>query len=145
MRFSEEQRMIRDMARDFAREKLLPNAARWDREHEFPAEAVAEMGSLGLMGMLVPEEWGGAGTDNVAYALALEEVAAGDGSCSTIMSVHNSVGCMPILRFGTEEQKERFLRPLASGEMLGAFCLTEPQAGSDASSIRTRARLDGNH
>lgn len=145
MRLSEEQRMIRDMARDFAREKLLPNAARWDREHEFPADAVAEMGALGLMGMLVPEEWGGAATDNVAYALALEEVAAGDGSCSTIMSVHNSVGCMPILRFGTEEQKQRFLGPLARGEMLAAFCLTEPQAGSDASSIRTRARLDGNH
>ena len=145
MRLSEEQRMIRDMARDFAREKLLPNAARWDREHEFPADAVAEMGALGLMGMLVPEEWGGAATDNVAYALALEEVAAGDGSCSTIMSVHNSVGCMPILRFGTAEQKQRFLGPLARGEMLAAFCLTEPQAGSDASSIRTRARLDGNH
>ncbi|WP_439514672.1 acyl-CoA dehydrogenase family protein [Oceanibaculum nanhaiense] len=145
MRLSEEQRMIRDMARDFAREKLLPNAARWDRGHEFPAEAVAEMGALGLMGMLVPEEWGGAAADNVAYALALEEVAAGDGSCSTIMSVHNSVGCMPILRFGTEEQKQRFLGPLARGEMLAAFCLTEPQAGSDASSIRTRARLDGNH
>ncbi|MDM7946126.1 MAG: acyl-CoA dehydrogenase family protein [Oceanibaculum nanhaiense] len=145
MRLSEEQRMIRDMARDFAREKLLPNAARWDREHEFPAEAVAEMGALGLMGMLVPEEWGGAAADNVAYALALEEVAAGDGSCSTIMSVHNSVGCMPVLRFGTEEQKQRFLGPLARGEMLAAFCLTEPQAGSDASSIRTRARLDGNH
>lgn len=145
MRLSEEQRMIRDMARDFAREKLLPNAARWDREHEFPAEAVAEMGALGLMGMLVPEEWGGAAADNVAYALALEEVAAGDGSCSTIMSVHNSVGCMPILRFGTQEQKQRFLGPLARGEMLAAFCLTEPQAGSDASSIRTRARMDGNH
>ena len=145
MRLSEEQRMIRDMARDFAREKLLPNAARWDRAHEFSAEAVAEMGALGLMGMLVPEEWGGAAADNVAYALALEEVAAGDGSCSTIMSVHNSVGCMPILRFGTEEQKQRFLGPLARGEMLAAFCLTEPQAGSDASSIRTRARLDGNH
>jgi alkylation response protein AidB-like acyl-CoA dehydrogenase len=145
MRLSEEQRMIRDMARDFAHEKLQPNAARWDREHEFPADAVAEMGALGLMGMLVPEEWGGAATDNVAYALALEEVAAGDGSCSTIMSVHNSVGCMPILRFGTAEQKQRFLGPLARGEMLAAFCLTEPQAGSDASSIRTRARLDGNH
>lgn len=145
MRLSEEQRMIRDMARDFAREKLLPNAARWDREHEFPAEAVAEMGALGLMGMLVPEEWGGAAADNVAYALALEEVAAGDGSCSTIMSVHNSVGCMPVLRFGTDEQKQRFLRPLATGDMLAAFCLTEPQAGSDASSIRTRARRDGNH
>ena len=145
MRLSEEQRMIRDMARDFARDKLQPNAARWDREHEFPAEAVAEMGALGLMGMLVPEEWGGAATDNVAYALALEEVAAGDGSCSTIMGVHNSVGCMPVLRFGAAEQKQRFLGPLARGEMLAAFCLTEPQAGSDASAIRTRARLDGNH
>ena len=95
--------------------------------------------------MLVPEEWGGAGTDHVAYALALEEIAAGDGACSTIMSVHNSVGCMPILNFGTDEQKERFLRPMARGEWLGAFCLTEPQAGSDAAAIRTRARRDGNH
>jgi alkylation response protein AidB-like acyl-CoA dehydrogenase len=95
--------------------------------------------------MLVPEEWGGAGLDHVAYALALEEVAAGDGSCSTIMSVHNSVACMPILRFGTPAQKERFLRPLAKGETLGAFCLTEPQAGSDASALKARALRDGNH
>ena len=97
------------------------------------------------MGMLVPEEWDGAGADHVAYALALIEVAAGDGSCSTIMSVHNSVACMPILKFGTPEQKERFLKPLARGEMLGAFCLTEPQAGSDAAAIKTRAEKVGNH
>jgi alkylation response protein AidB-like acyl-CoA dehydrogenase len=103
------------------------------------------MGKLGFMGMLVPEDWGGSGADHVAYALALEEIAAGDGSCSTIMSVHNSVGCMPIHKFGTTEQKEKFLRPLAKGEMLAAFCLTEPQAGSDASAIKTRAKRDGNH
>lgn len=145
MQLTESQAMIRDTARDFAREKLAPFAAEWDRTARFPAEAVAEMGRLGLMGMLVPEEWDGAGADHVAYALALEEVAAGDGACSTIMSVHNSVACMPVLRYGTRDQKERFLRPLARGETLGAFCLTEPQAGSDAASIRTRARRDGNH
>jgi butyryl-CoA dehydrogenase len=102
------------------------------------------MAGLGFMGMLVPEEWGGAGADHVGYALALEEIAAGDGACSTIISVHNSVGCMPVLRFGSEAQKERFLKPMARGEMLACFCLTEPQAGSDASAIQTRARRDGN-
>jgi alkylation response protein AidB-like acyl-CoA dehydrogenase len=145
MRLTDEQLMIRDMARDFAREKLAPGAAERDRSSAFPREAVDEMGRLGLMGMLVPEEWGGAAADHVGYALALEEIAAGDGACSTIMSVHNSVGCMPILKFGTTDQKERFLKPLAQGETLAAFCLTEPQAGSDASAIRTRARRDGNH
>ncbi len=144
MRLSQEQALIRDMARDFAREKLWPNAAAWDREARFPREAVAEMGRLGLMGMLVPEEWDGAGADHVSYALAMEEVAAGDGSCSTIMGVHNSVGCLPILKFGSTEQKEKFLKPLARGEQLAAFCLTEPQAGSDASAIRTKAVRRGN-
>jgi butyryl-CoA dehydrogenase len=142
---SEEQRLVQATARDFAQQKLAPNAAAWDREKRFPKEALAEMGGLGLMGMLVPEEWGGAGADHVAYALALMEVAAGDGATSTIMSVHNSVGCMPILKFGSEEQRRRFLRPMAEGKLLAAFCLTEPQAGSDASAIRTRARRDGNH
>jgi len=141
---TEEQGMIRDMARAFASEKLAPHAAEWDRDAVFPTKAIREMGSLGLMGMLVPEEWGGAGTDHIAYALALEEIAAGDGACSTIMSVHNSVGCMPILRFGSDEQKERFLKPLARGEKLGGFALTEPEAGSDASAIRTHAVRDGN-
>ncbi len=141
---TEEQTLIRDMARGFAREKLWPNASAWDREARFPKEAVAEMGSLGLMGMLVPEEWGGAGADHVSYALALEEVAAGDGSCSTIMGVHNSVGCLPILKFGSVEQKQKFLKPLAQGKKLAAFCLTEPQAGSDASAIRTTAKRKGN-
>jgi alkylation response protein AidB-like acyl-CoA dehydrogenase len=144
MALTQEQALVRDMARAFAREKLAPNAAAWDREARFPKEAVAEMGRLGLLGMLVPEEWGGAGADHVAYALAMEEVAAGDGSCSTIMGVHNSVGCMPVLKFGSTEQKERFLKPLARGEKLAAFCLTEPQAGSDASAIRTKARRKGN-
>jgi len=103
------------------------------------------MGQLGFLGMLVPQEWDGAGADHVSYALALMEIAAGDGSCSTVMGVHNSVGCMPILKFGTAEQKERFLRPMARGRMLGAFCLSEPQAGSDAAAIKTRAERDGNH
>ncbi|HYN38473.1 MAG TPA: acyl-CoA dehydrogenase family protein, partial [Rhodospirillales bacterium] len=124
MQLSDEQTMIRDMARAFAAEQLAPFAAEWDRTHTFPRDAIRQMGELGLLGMLVPEEWGGAGADHVAYALAIEEVAAGDGACSTIMSVHNSVACMPILRFGSEAQKQRFLRPLARGEMLGCFCLT---------------------
>ena len=142
---SETQALIRDAAREFAREKLAPNSAAWDREARFPAEAIAEMGRLGFMGMLVPEAHGGAGADHVAYALALEEIAAGDGACSTVMGVHNSVVCMPILKFGSEGQKERFLGDLARGDTLGCFCLTEPGAGSDASAIRTRARRDGNH
>ncbi|CAM9652060.1 unnamed protein product, partial [Ectocarpus fasciculatus] len=142
---NEEQNLIRDTARQFAREQLAPHAAAWDSEARFPKEAIAAMGELGFMGMLVPPDWDGAGTDHVSYALALMEVAAGDGSCSTIMSVHNSVGCMPIAKFGSTEQKERFLKPMARGEMLGAFCLTEPQAGSDAAAIKTAAKRDGNH
>ncbi len=145
MLLTEEQTLIRDTARSFAQERLRPNAAGWDERAEFPREAVAEMGRLGLLGMLVPEEWGGSGADHVSYALAMEEIAAGDGSCSTIMSVHNSVACVPILRYGTEAQKERFLRPMARGELLGAFCLTEPQAGSDAANLKTRAVRDGDH
>jgi butyryl-CoA dehydrogenase len=144
MILTEEQTMIRDMARAFAAEQLAPKAAEWDRESRFPKEAIEAMGPLGLMGVLVPPEWDGAGADYVSAALAVEEIAAGDGSVSTIMAVHNSVACMPILKFGSEEQKERYLRPLAKGEMLGCFCLTEPHAGSDASAIRTKAVKDGN-
>jgi len=136
--------MIRDMARDFATAELAPNSAQWDREATFPREAIREMGNLGLLGMLVPENYGGAATDNIAYSMALEEIAAGDGACSTIMSVHNSVGCLPILNYGSDEQKDEFLTALASGEKLAAFCLTEPQAGSDASAITTRAEMVGN-
>lgn len=145
MILSEEQAMIRDMARQFARERLAPGAAERDRDSRFPAEELREMGELGLLGMVVPEEWGGAGADAISYALAIEEIAAGDGAISTIMSVHNSVGCAPILKFGDAEQKERYLRPMAVGRMLGAFCLTEPQAGSDASALKTRAVKDGDH
>jgi len=145
MQFTETQIMIRDAAREFAQGSLAPHAAEWDRKSTYPKQALAEMGKLGFMGMQVPEEWGGSGVDHVAYALAVEEIAAGDASTSTIMSVHNSVVCMPVLKYGTTEQKEKFLRKLARGEMLGCFCLTEPQAGSDASSLKTRAKRDGNH
>jgi alkylation response protein AidB-like acyl-CoA dehydrogenase len=127
------------MTRDFARRQLMPHSAEWDRDRIFPREALREMGKLGLMGMTVPLEWDGAGTDFVSYAIALEEIAAGDGAVSTIMSGHNSVGCMPLLQHGSAEQKEHYLRPMARGEMLSAFCLTEPQSGSDASAICTRA------
>ncbi|MCM2331280.1 hypothetical protein SAMN05216229_102276 [Geopseudomonas sagittaria] len=143
MLLTDDQLSIAEMARQFAQERLRPFAEQWDREHRYPTEAIREMGELGFFGMLVPEELGGSDTGYLAYALALEEVAAGDGACSTIMSVHNSVGCVPILRFGNDEQKRRFLVPLARGEQIGAFALTEPQAGSDASNLRTRARRDG--
>jgi butyryl-CoA dehydrogenase len=145
MQLSETQTMVRDAARDFAQTRLWPTAAAREKEKLFPKDLVREMGDLGFMGMLVPDEFGGAEADHVAYALALEEIAAGDGAVSTVMSVHNSVGCMPILKFGTAWQKETFLKPLAAGKMLAAFALTEPQAGSDASAIKTRARRDGNH
>jgi butyryl-CoA dehydrogenase len=144
MRLTDEQRMLRDVARDFARTRLAAHAAERDREARFPAEALAELGKLGFMGMLVPETYGGAGADHVGYALAMEEIAAGEGAVSTILSVQNSVGCMPVLQYGSEEQKQRFLVPMAKGEMLSCFCLTEPQAGSDAAAIRTRARRHGN-
>ena len=145
MLLTETQEQIRDAARAFAQERLAPGAAQRDRDHSFPADEVVEMGALGFMGMLVPEDYGGSDLGAVAYALALEEIAAGEGAMSTILSVHSSVGCAPILRFGTEDQKRRFLPKMASGEWIGAFALTEPQAGSDASALKTRARLDGDH
>ena len=139
MLLTEEQEQVRAVAREFAQRSLAPYSAEWDREAKFPRSALRELGKLGFMGMTVPPEWDGAGADYVAYALALEEVAAGDGAVSTIMSGHNSVGCMPLVEYGTLEQKEKYLRPMARGELLSAFCLTEPQGGSDASAIRTRA------
>ncbi len=145
MILNDEQEMVREAARSFAQQELKPRAAEWDREAAFPRAALTGMAELGFLGMLVAPEWDGAGTDHVSYALALMEVAEGDGSCSTIMSVHNSVGCMPIARYGSEEQKERFLKPMARGESLACFCLTEPHTGSDASALRTRAVKDGNH
>ncbi|GGE09505.1 hypothetical protein SAMN05421774_102314 [Gemmobacter megaterium] len=145
MLLTETQEQIRDAARAFAQDRLAPGAAQRDRDHSFPRAEIAEMGALGFMGMLVPEDYGGSDLGTVAYALALEEIAAGEGATSTILSVHSSVGCAPILRFGTEDQKQRFLPKMASGEWIGAFALTEPQAGSDASALRTRARREGDH
>lgn len=146
---TEDQRLVRDAARDFAQSVLAPHAAQWDRDAALPNEVVRQMGELGLLGMLVPEAQGGSKTDDLAYALAIEEVAAGCASCATLMSVHNSVGCVPILRFGTTTQQSQWLPRLASGEVIGAFCLTEPQAGSEADALRTRAVLengvDGDH
>ena len=143
MILSEEQVLIRDTARAFARERLAPGAEKRDRDHAFPAAELAEMGELGFLGMVVPPDHDGAGTDYVSYALALMEIAWAEGATSTIMSVHNSVGCMPILTFGSAAQKQTYLRPMARGESLGCFCLTEPEAGSDAAAIKTRAVKDG--
>jgi butyryl-CoA dehydrogenase len=145
MLLTELQEQIRDAARDFAQTRLAPGAAQRDRDCSFPRAELEEMGALGFLGMLVPESYGGSETGTVAYALALEEIAAADGACSTIVSVHSSVGCVPILRFGTEEQKARFLPKMASGAWIGGFALTEPHTGSDASALRTRARRDGDH
>lgn len=144
MILSDEQTMIAETVGDFARTRLAPFAPEWDRDATVPREVLAEMAGLGLMGMLVPTDWDGAGSDFVSYVLALEAIASGDGGVSTIMSVNNSPVCAAILGFGSEEQKQRFLRPLARGDMLGAFCLTESQAGSDAANLRTRATRRGN-
>lgn len=135
---------IRDVARQFAREQLLPGAAERDRSHQFPRAQLQKLGELGFLGMLVPEIYGGSQMGVLPYALALEEIAAGDGACSTIMSVHSSVGCVPIVRYGAPEQKAAFLPKLASGEWIGGFALTEPQAGSDASALQCRAEKQGN-
>ncbi len=145
MLLTEEQASIRDTMRAFAQERLAPNAARWDREHHFPRDEIAALGALGALGVVVPERWGGAGLDYLSLAVALEEIAAGDGATSTIVSVQNSVVCGPINAFGTDAQKERFLVPLARGEKLGCFCLTEPHVGSDAGAIATRAERQGEH
>jgi len=143
MRLSDEQSLIRDTVRAFAQERLLPNAARWDRDHHFPRAELSALGELGVLGAVVPERWGGAGLDYVSLAVALEEIAAGDGAISTVVSVQNSVVCGPISAFGTDAQKQQFLVPLARGEKLGCFCLSEPHVGSDAGAIATRAAKDG--
>ncbi|HYT98687.1 MAG TPA: acyl-CoA dehydrogenase family protein [Casimicrobiaceae bacterium] len=143
MLLNEEQQLLRDTLRAFAREELAPHAAKWDRDHIFPREALKALGRLGALGIVVPERWGGAGMDCLSLAVALEEIAAGDGSTSTIVSVQNSVVCGPIAAFGNEAQKQKYLLPLARGESLGCFCLTEPQAGSDAAMIATQADKQG--
>ena len=143
MQLSEEQRLVRDSVRDYVRERIAPFAADWDRDGHFPAEQLREMAELGLFGVFIPEQWGGSGMDYLSFALAIEEVAAGDGACSTILSVNNSVVCGLLLASASDALKEKYLRPLAAGEWLGCFCLTEPQAGSDAAALKTRAVRDG--
>lgn len=138
---TEEQIMIRDMTRDFAKKELAPHSERWDQEGWIDDSVITQMGELGMLGMTVPEEWGGANVDYISYALAVEEIAAGNGAVSTLMSVHNSVGCSPVLNYGTQEQKRKYLKLLATGEWIACFCLTEPQAGSEANNLKTRAVL----
>ena len=141
LELSEEQRMIRDMARDFSRREIAPKAQAMEKAGWIDDALVAQMGELGLLGMVVPEEWGGSYIDYVAYALAVEEISAGDAAVGALMSIHNSVGCGPVLNFGTQEQKDFWLENLASGQAIGCFCLTEPHAGSEANNLRTRAEL----
>jgi len=143
MLLTPDQEAIRDAVRDFSQAELWPNAAKWDREHSFPKEAHQGLAALGAYGICVPEEHGGAGLDYLTLALVLEEIAAGDGGTSTAISVTNCPVNAILMRYGNAQQKTQWLEPLAQGRMLGAFCLTEPQAGSDASSLRTTARKDG--
>lgn len=144
LELTEDQRMIRDMARDFARREIAPHAQAWEKAGWIDDALVAQMGELGLLGMVVPEQWGGSYVDYVAYALAVEEISAGDGAVGALMSIHNSVGCGPVLKYGSQAQKDEWLAELASGRAIGCFALTEPQAGSEAHNLRTRAeRVDG--
>jgi butyryl-CoA dehydrogenase len=140
---TEEQRQVRDLCREFAEQELKPNARRWDAEHQFPSQAVAKLAEMGLMGVAVPTEWGGAGMDAVAYAVAMEEISRGCAGTGVIMSVNNSLYCDPVLKFGTDQQKMQFLTPYARGEKLGCFALTEPMSGSDAAEMRTLAVARG--
>ncbi|UIP87517.1 acyl-CoA dehydrogenase family protein [Pseudomonas phenolilytica] len=145
LELSEDQRMIRDMARDFTRREIAPHAQAWEKAGWIDDTLVAQMGELGLLGMVVPEQWGGSYIDYVAYALAVEEISAGDGATGALMSIHNSVGCGPLLNYGSQAQKEEWLAELASGRAIGCFALTEPQAGSEAHNLRTRAELVDDH
>lgn len=140
---TETHRMIRDMAKKFADERVAPGSIERDEKEEFPHEIIRELGELGMMGMMVPEEWGGAGLDTISYAIAMEEISRVDASVGVIMSVNNSLVCYGVNQYGTTDQKERYLRDLAAGRKLGAFALSEPEAGSDASNQRTTAARDG--
>jgi alkylation response protein AidB-like acyl-CoA dehydrogenase len=142
---SDEHKMIRDAARDFAQKEIAPIAAEFDESGEFPRETIKKMGEMGFMGIEIPEEYGGAGMDTLAYVLALEEICKADASHGVIMSVNNSLYCHGIMKFGTEEQKKKFVTPIASGEAVGAYSLTEPQSGSDAGTMKSRATKDGDH
>ena len=138
-----EHQMIRDALREFSQERLAPNAARWDKEHHFPREELSQLAELGAYGVAVPEQWGGAGLDYLSLALVLEEIAAGDGGTSTIISVNNCPVCSIAMSYANDAQKQQWLLPLAQGKMLGAFCLTEPHVGSDAGALRTTAVKEG--
>ncbi len=143
--FTEEHEMIRQAARDFAQNEIAPIAAEFDESGEFPHKTIKKMGEMGFMGIEVPEQYDGAGMDTLAYVLALEEICKADASHGTIMSVNNSLYAYGLLQFGTEEQKQKFLRPVASGKAIGAYSLTEPMSGSDAGTMRSRAVRDGDH
>ncbi|MEO9869925.1 acyl-CoA dehydrogenase [Ekhidna sp.] len=143
--FTEEQLAVRDAARDFAQKELLPGVIERDEKQQFPAEQIKQLGELGFMGMMVNPKYGGSGMDTVSYVLAMEEISKVDASTSVCMSVNNSLVCWGLEKFGTEEQKEKYLKPLASGQKIGAFCLSEPEAGSDATSQRTTAEDKGDH
>jgi len=141
---SDEQREIQAVARAFAKREIAPHTAKWDREAYFEPSLVGKLGELGFLGMLIPEKYEGLGLDTLTYLVVLEEIAIVDASVAVMLSVHNSLPTQMILRWGTDEQKDRWLKPLARGEMLGAFALSEPEAGSDAASLRTQAVRDGN-
>ena len=138
----EEQQMIRDMARDFAQNEIKPHAEQWEKDGWLDSATITQMGELGLLGMTVPAEYGGSLTDYVSYALAVEEISAADAAMGTMMSVHSSVGCGPILKAGTDAQKEQWLPDMSAGKIIGSFCLTEPQAGSEAHNLKCRATLE---
>jgi len=142
---TEEHKMIREAARDFAQNELLPEVIDRDEAQSFPVEQIKKLGELGLMGMMVDPKYGGAGMDTISYVLAIEEISKVDASCSVVMSVNNSLVCWGIETYGTEEQKQKYLIPLAKGEIIGAFCLSEPEAGSDATSQQTTAIDKGDH
>tara|TARA_B100001142_G_scaffold19164_1_gene17782 strand:- start:680 stop:1819 length:1140 start_codon:yes stop_codon:yes gene_type:complete len=144
-KLTDEHKMIRDAARDFAQTELLPGVIERDEKQIFPKEQIDKLGKLGFMGMMVDPKYGGAGMDTVSYVLAMEEISKIDASCSVVMSVNNSLVCWGLENFGTEEQKEKYLKPLATGEKIGAFCLSEPEAGSDATSQNTTAVEEGEY
>src|SRR6478752_2473085 len=142
---TEEHLNVQQAARDFAQTELLPGVIERDEHQKFPAEQIKKLGELGFLGMMVDPKYGGSGMDTVSYVLAMEEISKVDASASVVMSVNNSLVCWGLEKYGTEEQKQKYLKPLASGEIIGAFCLSEPEAGSDATSQRTTAEDKGDH
>lgn len=143
--FTEEQQMTRKMVQDFAQKEVLPEIERMEKEKRFPMELIRKMGELGIMGIPIPEEYQGSGMDYTSYVIAIHELSKVSAALGVILSVHTSVGTNPILFFGTEEQKKKYVPKLATGEYLGAFALTEPHAGSDAKNLKTTAKLDGDY